>query len=144
VDFWIARFFEVKAEACHEIPAPAFFLRGQVDPSAISAQVRTQIQSVNAELSVFRAETLDHVLLFACRAPIRHGNGGAVWRHSPAARGLGTYGTISYLVHEQSREIASRWARLGAISSGWFCTKASLWPPPARVYAWWARLLFLT
>src|SRR5262245_14000103 len=36
----------------------AFFLRGQLDPSALSAQVRTQIQSVDAELPVFRAETL--------------------------------------------------------------------------------------
>jgi hypothetical protein len=26
---------------------------------------------------------------------------------------------------------ASRWARKGAISSGWFCARASLWPPPA-------------
>jgi putative ABC transport system permease protein len=92
----------------------AFFLRGQVDPSAISAQVRTQVQSVDPELPVFRAETLDEVLssslsvrrfsmemvaLFACTALL--------------LAGLGIYGTVSFLVHEQSREIAIRFA-LGA------------------------------
>jgi hypothetical protein len=40
----------------------AFFLRGKVDPVAISSQVRTQIQSVDAELPVFNAETLIHSL----------------------------------------------------------------------------------
>ena len=36
----------------------AFFLRGPVDPAAISAQVRTQIQAVDPELPVFHAQTL--------------------------------------------------------------------------------------
>src|SRR5579862_2163325 len=40
----------------------SFYLRGQVDPAAISAQVRTQIQAVDPELPVFHAETLDDVL----------------------------------------------------------------------------------
>ena len=38
------------------------FLRGQLDPSAISAQVREQVQSIDPELPVFHAETLDDVL----------------------------------------------------------------------------------
>jgi hypothetical protein len=40
----------------------AIFLRGQLDPSAISALVRKQVQSVDPELPVFHAETLDDVL----------------------------------------------------------------------------------
>src|ERR1700691_4940562 len=38
------------------------FLRGQLDPSSISAQVREQVQSIDPELPVFHAETLDDVL----------------------------------------------------------------------------------
>ena len=40
----------------------AIFLRGQLDPSAISAQVREQVQSIDSQLPVFHAETLDDVL----------------------------------------------------------------------------------
>jgi predicted permease len=90
------------------------FLRGQLDPSAISAQVREQVQSIDPELPVFHAETLDDVLsdslsvkrfsmemiaLFAATALL--------------LAGLGIYGTISYVVNEQRREIAIRLA-LGA------------------------------
>jgi predicted permease len=90
------------------------FLRGQLDPSAISAQVRLQVQSIDPQLPVFHAETLDDVLsdslsvkrfsmemiaLFAATALL--------------LAGLGIYGTISYVVNEQSREIAIRLA-LGA------------------------------
>src|SRR4029077_5053162 len=39
----------------------AIFLSGQLDPSAISARVREQVQSIDAELPVFHAETLDDV-----------------------------------------------------------------------------------
>src|SRR5580692_10982995 len=38
------------------------FLRGQLDPSAISAQVREQVQSIDPQLPVFHAQTLDNVL----------------------------------------------------------------------------------
>jgi putative ABC transport system permease protein len=90
------------------------FLRGQLDPGAIPGQVRTQVQSVDAGLPVFHAQTLDEVLsdsltvrrfameiiaLFAATALL--------------LAGLGIYGTISYLVNEQTREIAIRLA-LGA------------------------------
>ncbi len=38
------------------------FLRGQLDPSAISTQVRQQVQAIDATLPVFHAQTLDDVL----------------------------------------------------------------------------------
>jgi putative ABC transport system permease protein len=92
----------------------ALYLRGQVDPAAILAQVRTQIQSVNPELPVFRAETLDEVL--SSSLSVRRFSMEMVALFAATAlmlAGLGIYGTISYLVHEQSREIAIRLA-LGA------------------------------
>jgi len=92
----------------------AFYLRGQVDPAAISAQVRTQIQSVDAELPVFRAETLDDVL--SSSLSVRRFSMEMVALFAATAlllAGLGIYGTISFLVNEQSREIAIRLA-LGA------------------------------
>jgi predicted permease len=92
----------------------AFFLRGQVDPAAIAAQVRTQIQSVDAELPVFHAQTLDDVL--SSSLSVRRFSMEMVALFAATAlllAGLGIYGTISYLVNEQSREIAIRLA-LGA------------------------------
>jgi putative ABC transport system permease protein len=92
----------------------AFYVRGQVDPAAISAQVRTQIQAVNPELPVFRAETLDDVL--SSSLSVRRFSMEMVALFAATAlllAGLGIYGTISFLVNEQSREIAIRLA-LGA------------------------------
>jgi putative ABC transport system permease protein len=92
----------------------AFFLRGQVDPAAIAAQVRTQIQSVDGELPVFHAETLDDVL--SSSLSVRRFSMEMVALFAGTAlllAALGIYGTISFLVHEQSREIAIRLA-LGA------------------------------
>jgi predicted permease len=92
----------------------AFYLRGQVDPAAISAQVRTQIQAVDAELPVFRAETLDDVL--SSSLSVRRFSMEMVALFAVTAlllAALGIYGTISFLVNEQSREIAIRLA-LGA------------------------------
>jgi predicted permease len=92
----------------------AFYVRGQVDPSAIPAQVRTQIQSVDAELPVFRAETLDDVL--SSSLSVRRFSMEMVALFAATAlllAALGIYGTISFLVNEQSREIAIRLA-LGA------------------------------
>jgi predicted permease len=92
----------------------AFFLRGQVDPSAISAQVRTQIQSVDATLPIFHAETLDEVL--STSLSVRRFSMEMVAFFAGTAlllAGLGIYGTSSYVVNEQRREIAIRLA-LGA------------------------------
>jgi predicted permease len=90
------------------------FLRGQLDPSAISAQVREQVQSIDPELPVFHAETLDDVL--STSLSVRRFSMEMVAFFAATAlllAGLGIYGTISYVVNEQRREIAIRLA-LGA------------------------------
>lgn len=92
----------------------AIFLRGQLDPSAISEQVRKQVQSVDATLPVFHAETLDEVL--STSLSVRRFSVEMIAFFAATAlllAGLGIYGTISYVVNEQRREIAIRLA-LGA------------------------------
>jgi len=92
----------------------AFYLRGQVDPATISEQVRTQIQAVDPELPVFHPETLNDVL--SSSLSVRRFSMEMVALFAATAlllAALGIYGTISFLVHEQSREIAIRLA-LGA------------------------------
>ena len=98
----------------HPFKFLAFYLRGQVDPANIAAQVRTQIQAVDPELPVYRAETLDDVL--SSSLSVRRFSMEMVALFAATAlllAGLGIYGTISFLVNEQSREIAIRLA-LGA------------------------------
>jgi predicted permease len=90
------------------------FLRGQLDPSTISAQVREQVQSIDPELPVFHAQTLDDVL--STSLSVRRFSMEMVASFAATAlllAGLGIYGTISYVVNEQRREIAIRLA-LGA------------------------------
>jgi predicted permease len=92
----------------------AIFLRGQLDPGAISAQMREQVQSIDAQLPVFHAETLDEVL--STSLSVRRFSMEMVAFFAATAlllAGLGIYGTISYVVNEQRREIAIRLA-LGA------------------------------
>jgi predicted permease len=92
----------------------AIFLRGHLDPSAIPVQVRRQVQSIDAELPVFHAETLDEVL--SASLSVRRFAMELVALFAATAlllAGLGIYGTISYVVNEQRREIAIRLA-LGA------------------------------
>jgi predicted permease len=92
----------------------AIFLRGQLDPSAISAQVREQVRSIDPELPVFHAVTLDDVL--STSLSVRRFSMEMVAFFAATAlllAGLGIYGTISYVVNEQRREIAIRLA-LGA------------------------------
>ena len=90
------------------------FLRGQLDPIAVSAQVREQVQSIDPQLPVFHAETLDDVL--STSLSVRRFSMEMVAFFAATAlllAGLGIYGTISYVVNEQRREMAIRLA-LGA------------------------------
>jgi len=98
----------------HPAKSVVIFLRGQLDPSALSSQVRAQVQSVDAELPVFHAVTLDNV--FSTSLSVRRFSMQMIALFAATAlllAGLGIYGTISYLVNEQRREIAIRLA-LGA------------------------------
>src|SRR5262249_4512749 len=90
------------------------FLRGALDPGAISTQMRAQIQSIDPTLPVFQAETLDDVLVSSLS--VRRFSMQIVAFFAATAlllAGLGIYGTISYVVNEQRREIGIRLA-LGA------------------------------
>jgi len=94
----------------------AIFLRGQLDPSFISSQMRTQIQSVDPQLPVFHAQTLDEVL--STSLSVRRFSMEMVAFFAATAlllAGLGIYGTISYVVNEQRSEIAIRLARRAGI-----------------------------
>lgn len=76
--------------------------------------MRQQVQTVDAELPVFQAETLDDVL--SASLSVRRFSMLLVAMFAGTAlllAGLGIYGTISYVVNEQTREIAIRLA-LGA------------------------------
>jgi ABC-type antimicrobial peptide transport system permease subunit len=100
----------------HQRPAKdlVIFLRGQLDSSTIATQVRQQVQSVDATLPVFHAETLDDVV--STSLSVRRFSMEMVACFAATAlllAGLGIYGTISYVVNEQRREIAIRLA-LGA------------------------------
>jgi predicted permease len=98
----------------HAAKGLVIFLRGQLNPSAIPEQVRQQVQSIDPELPVFHAETLNDVL--SASLSVRRFAMEIVALFAATAlllAGLGIYGTISYLVNEQKREIAIRLA-LGA------------------------------
>ncbi len=89
----------------------AVFLRGQLDPRAIPAQVRQQIQSVDPELPVFGAETMGDVV--SASLSVRRFSMEMVAFFAATAlllAGLGIYGTISFVVNEQRREFAIRLA----------------------------------
>ena len=99
----------------------AIFLRGKLDPSAIDAQMREQVQSIDPELPVFHAETLDDVL--STSLSVRRFSMEMVAFFAATAlllAGLGIYGTISFIVNEQRRETAIRLA-LGAQRSNILC-----------------------
>lgn len=87
------------------------FLRGQLDPSTIPAQLRAQVQSIDPQLPVFHPQTLDDVL--STSLSVRRFSVEMVALFAAVAlllAGLGIYGTISYIVNEQKREFAIRLA----------------------------------
>jgi putative ABC transport system permease protein len=89
----------------------AIFLRGQLDPRAIPAQVRQQIQSIDPGLPTFGAETMDNVV--SASLSVRRFSMEMVAFFAATAlllAGLGIYGTISFVVNEQRREFAIRLA----------------------------------
>jgi putative ABC transport system permease protein len=92
----------------------AILLRGQLDPRAIPASVREQIQIVDPELPVFNAQTLDDVVADSLSARRFSMELVAVFAGvALLLTGIGLYGTISFLVTGQRREFAIRLA-LGA------------------------------